>query len=51
MCVCVCVCVGGGGVSHPFFRQNNIKNYHKSIKIAENVIKAIHLAQTCTMVC
>ena len=45
-----CVCVGGGGGSHPFFRQMNIKKYHRSSKIAENEIKAIHFAQSCTMV-
>ena len=45
----MCVCVGGGG-SHPFFRQINISKYHKSSKIAQNVIKAIHFAQSCTMV-
>ena len=41
---------GGGGESHPFFRQINIKKYHKSSKIVQNVIKAIHFAQSCTMV-
>ena len=28
-----CVCVCGGGGSHPFFRQINIKKYHKSSKM------------------
>ena len=52
MCVCVCVCGGGGGGlgSHPFFRQIIIKKYHKSSKIAQDVMKAIHFAQSCTMV-
>ena len=48
--MCVCVCGGGGGESHPFFRQIVIKKYHKSSKIAQNVMKAIHFAQSCTMV-
>ena len=42
----MCVCVGGGGG----FDKLLYKKYHKSSKIAQNVIKAIHFAQCCTMV-
>ena len=41
---------GGGGGSHPFLLQINIKKYHTSSKKAQNVIKAINFAQSCTMV-
>ena len=44
------MCVCGGGGSHPSFGQINIKKYHKSSKIAQNVIKAKYFAQSCTMV-